>query len=591
MNLLSRLDFSALFPEEEKHDLAFYLNDVSQNRLIKALVLLAEVSDKDSSWQDWGVLIYEKWFQAANVEFANFIYSQIKRFEIEIRRKVENPNIILLNELATLKFAEYVLSRDVQPESDSIDILEAEINIFKALLIINEELNKTDDTAINSTKLANSVDDIPNLTYFNITFGMAQYEIVNANQFKLLYIYTTQLIKSVFLFDFLSENNKVLLNKFLLINKCPDFVEYLQRVMPIIISVFNNLPRKPNAVYDPKPTIISVDVQEYEEAIGFIENLLITPGIISEDIDFRYLRASPLVKYGENEYAIINKMFTIQKLYNSLYFVLKDINDSLTDEKIGDFRGYFTFNFTEKYLFYNVINNIYGNRPYIQFSGDDIDNDWNFEGGPDYYIRNGNKIFLFENKDIFINAEDKASYDFVKIKKAIDKKLVNTSGIPQIINNLRFCLTMNYPFDQEYDNEKCKIYPILIIHRSEFDTPGLNKYIQERFTEKLELLKQEGIDISNVFPITIINIDTLLFYQNAFAKKSIILEDAIKEYHSSVNVKKIRARNRVEYDRKLSKTFNSFTDFIWQGYAEDKGIIFKNQVKWWHDKYVKKRLF
>lgn len=50
-------------------------------------------------------------------------------------------------------------------------------------------------------------------------------------------------------------------------------------------------------------------------------------------------------------------------------------------------------------------------------------NEFGIIAEPDYYIRNGNKIFLFESKDILIPSETKVSNDYENISSELKKRL------------------------------------------------------------------------------------------------------------------------------------------------------------------------
>lgn len=50
-------------------------------------------------------------------------------------------------------------------------------------------------------------------------------------------------------------------------------------------------------------------------------------------------------------------------------------------------------------------------------SGEEIKNTYNIDAEPDYYIRNGNKIYLFESKDILIPSEVKISNVILKLQQ------------------------------------------------------------------------------------------------------------------------------------------------------------------------------
>ncbi len=87
---------------------------------------------------------------------------------------------------------------------------------------------------------------------------------------------------------------------------------------------------------------------------------------------------------------------------------------------------------------------------YIHLSGNELKVDYGMISKPDYYIRNKSKIFLFENKDVFIRAEIKHSADFNLLEPEIkkrpyfeiknDEKGIKNGAVLQLIGNLKVIL-------------------------------------------------------------------------------------------------------------------------------------------------------
>ncbi|MNT59345.1 hypothetical protein D3C72_1968490 [compost metagenome] len=66
-----------------------------------------------------------------------------------------------------------------------------------------------------------------------------------------------------------------------------------------------------------------------------------------------------------------------------------------------------------------------------------------------------------------------------------------------------------------------------------FNVGGFNKFLNFWFQEELILLKSKGYDISKVSPLTIIDIDTLIFNKDTFVDQKIELEDCLSEYQEN----------------------------------------------------------
>ena len=192
------------------------------------------------------------------------------------------------------------------------------------------------------------------------------------------------------------------------------------------------------------------------------------------------------------------------------------------------------------------------------------------DGAPDYYVRNGNKIFLFESKDILPSVNVKKSFDFSLIKEELEKKLYfNEKGSPkavlQLINTIREILNEDIKFDNNFKSRKIKIYPVLVLHYRLFNVGGLNKLINFWFKEELGKLENEGLEISNVKPLVIIDIDTLIFYQDLFKDKKLNLENCLEEFYETyfdfkLKLKKIK--NKAEVAEALRNSLLPFATYL-----------------------------
>ena len=208
--------------------------------------------------------------------------------------------------------------------------------------------------------------------------------------------------------DVLKENNtsyesmidKVLLNELYKKFDVNNYKEFLGKLLPIS---FNIVSSNREGKFD---LIVEKD-SKYLSNITFLDKLTVSTEVTDgEDIDYINLRANPLYKIQKDKYRIIYPLFAIEKTYNGLYFLLKEINEGLSDKLKINLRQLITFDFSEKYLLYKILGRAF-NKKYFKLEGQQMSTD----GAPDYYVRNGNKIYLFESKDVLVNAKVKESYE------------------------------------------------------------------------------------------------------------------------------------------------------------------------------------
>ena len=124
----------------------------------------------------------------------------------------------------------------------------------------------------------------------------------------------------------------------------------------------------------------------------------------SENCDYTFFKTYPLIEIDKQTFLPINAIFCINHLYRSVYFEFNKINASFDNSvKIKGFPTYITTEFSEKYLFYKFVKNTLYKQRGIKLTGDDCKKLFpKKDKEPDFYHRDGNNIFLFENKDIKI---------------------------------------------------------------------------------------------------------------------------------------------------------------------------------------------
>ena len=219
-------------------------------------------------------------------------------------------------------------------------------------------------------------------------------------------------------------------------------------------------------------------------------------------------------------------MFLNEKLFKGLYFKLSEINETLTkSEKIVDFKSVYCDHISEKKILYSVLDKAFAGR-YFKLNGTQIKT-YGINGEPDYYIRDRNRILLFESKDILIPADVKTSGDFRKLRLSFrdklyfsidkSKKRIKPKAILQLISVVERLLRNQdfVKFDNELNSKSLNIYPILVLHDNLFNAAGLNKLINFWFNKELEKLSKKGLNIKKVRPLTVIDIDTLIFNKEA----------------------------------------------------------------------------
>ncbi len=552
------LNYYDIFQDEQPLPLDVYLTGVSKAQLQKITSYFLGIDFRTSHLNNWRELL-QMWFRGENHEFAKVIWGRCEQLEKEI------GTITFLREAAFLKFFEF--TRIFIDGEEQIDDITSERNLFIAYLLF---VSQTTDKERLSVEY---IENLPEKERFAALLLNQQFAYGEYSNVQLADVFKAQLVKAAYLFLFLENNQRAnyLLIAFCAFYNLKNWREFFRFVVPIIQA---------HSIHPKGGGWTHLDVtkdENFQKNCFFLESLSQEVDIES---DFRSTRTNPLYKVDTGIFGIVYPLFVVEKIFKGSYFKLKELNDSIPDlgetiKKISDWRGFYTGHFSESILLYHVLEHIYGKRSYLQFSGDALKNiDKN--GPPDYYIRNGNVIFLFENKDVHINGEIRQSYDFEKLEQALKSKLyfdteIRNNGtlkeraraVKQLINNVMKILLKQNQYDTNYKEHNIKIYPIIVLHDTSFECPGLNCLLNCWFDQELVKLNVDGITTKNVKQITIVNIDTLIIYADFLKEKMQKLNILIDEYikHSTF-MQKNKPQTREEIIEAFSGTFEPFSVFI-----------------------------
>lgn len=552
------LEYSKIFDDEPK--LEDLLSGIGRNTLRKIAVFFLGFDNQNSKFHDPKEFI-KMLFGRENNGFANDVYDKVKAYQKQTQAKIIIP--YTLTSLTLFQHAFQHLD-----ENETLTEAEIEVNVFKACLLINEIYTTKAHKASDTVK---SIKEDNHLSELIFTMFYADSDLINFDPNQIL---TAQMIKSIMLFEMLEQDERAtkLLKAFLDHFECANWKDYLKRVLPAVLPCI----QKTNEAHI---DIVLEKNEHYDQSIQFFDKLIISDAAALLEHDFTSVRANPIYQVDELTYRIVFPLFAMEMLHKGLYFKLSDINKSLTKAEgaFSDLRSYYCENFSENYLLYETMQRMYENR-YKKYTGQQM-KDAGLVAEPDYYVRNGKKIFLFESKDVLIRADIKASFDYTQLEQALKEKFyvvdkgngkIKKKAILQILNSVKNTLDKALIVDTQYNESHVVIYPILVVHNHQFDISGLNNILKEWFNEELKNL--EGYDVSGVKPLTLINIDDLLYYQDLFRNKQVTLEELIEGYyeHTTFNKKK-QYKSQSEADEQARAYLVPFSTFASQ-YVKKKNL-------------------
>lgn len=476
--------------------LDYLLKDIDKNLLVRAASYFIKGFYDDIYF----FCTSGKFFSTPNSDFAYHLLLILRYMDL-------TRAITIFNTHSSLFFLEKILSMP-NVNVDNRDP-QTEINLLKAYLTLNQELVTKEDKLIKKIETLDAEEKLAAYLFYQ---PLAYSDFVNYDYGLEV---AAQTVKSILFFKFcethLPEHLQLFCNKY---NKA-NWKEYLKSYMFIPYTLFLNKGKE--------ISIISLKKEDADFTSNslFLDKFCINREDVSNDKDFTKERAFPLYKENTTDYIVLFDLFTAERIYRSLYFDFKIINDQINatkgkgEDKISDFRQFVTDNFSERTILYDLLDKIFHGDDFVNLKGSDyLDAEPKIKGEPDYYVRKENDIFLFESKDNLMNAEIKSSYDYDRVTEDLDKKLNQKKGIKQICNNIEKILKKQLPIDTNYDENSVSIYPILVLHERIYSNVGLNYILNKWFDDKVKTIKDSTPNPQRIRPLIIIDIDTFILLQN-----------------------------------------------------------------------------
>lgn len=549
----SILVYSDLF-DGEAESIEAYLSPIEKGTLIDYAIKLLSLSTVHDIYKEentlWAFLCKEE---------ETLVHSLYQK--IMAKRRKHGTSLCIINTRTSLDFFEYAFKSTTT--RNRISDSQQNINVLKAYLLLNERNSK-------KSSLQGKEYDIDEIMLHNAL----EYErYIDEN---LLYLRVTQFIKACLFFEFCEKKLPLHLKEFenfYDIDTWKTYILYLHQVGMII---------KERELHNALLTVtIPFEDDNYLKKKRFLEKFCLQKSGWDDNQDYTELKNNPIIQSGDNKYQVIFEQFFCEKVYQSLYFKFREINESFQGSNpasfVKNFRKYIPFEFSEKFLTNKLLLTAFGNK-YIHLNYNDLRE----KGQSDYYVRNGKYIFLFECKDNLIGkdilAECNLDLFIGKLKELFveksNEKRIRGKAINQLINNISKILGMEYP-DKKYKAKNCVIYPIIVVHNNVFSLTGINSIVNRWFWDEIH---ERGITHPYIKDVTIISIDTLALYQGVFPQKGCSIKEMIDAYWKAYRVmdnKKYESATRVleEYHSK----YQSFKRFVGRSFLDKE--IFTQEIE------------
>lgn len=458
----------------------------------------------------------------------------------------------MINALRLIQYAINNLQNDI----DEI-YLNADIPIFKIFLLLNEDIVKPTNKLIEQEE---------SLTFKEMYLRAMIPGFMINSEFLTLKDAIVQSIKCKMFFEYIENHNeyKILVKDYFTKYEVTDWKEYLK-----YIFVYYTAFHKKENQYLLQQINHKLPFNHFDSKLkNFINDFIINNNFtiiplqkLNDIQDNIILRKYPFY-LDENGYLVImNINFLSDHIFQSLYFDFKELVKIKYGEKYaGDFKSIYSYEFSQKILFENVIDYCFADPRYIkkysEGKGEKSDSS-------DAYIRKNKRIFLIEYKDYLLSKDLKYSMDYTQINDFLVNRFIEEAGVIQLLKVIDKIEEGGFDFDPlndiDYFNRNTfVIQPIIVYSDMALEADGINYIINELYRVKLK----EKNYRNKINDIVLINIDLLIRFQDEFHFNKINLYSYISTYQGYVR----RIQRETPFDAKVDP--NEFIRF--EGYFYKK---------------------
>jgi ribosomal protein L17 len=572
------IGFRDIFPEQKVPTIESLIVSVPREKLIAISQVLINL------YKNATIKEMQKFFSPQNTQLKeNFN----KRFE-----KFNNSSPSYLCMFCVIQTATELLRQAFAIPYRKQDGLNenAEENLLKAILVINDKLMDF----VSKSENKDSFEQIAELLIVN---SFSQKDI---NNFDYNEVFREMITKSIDLFEYVSNDVyiKQIYIKFLEKLGLTHYREYCNTILGLFGIIYQQVKEKKEKEgyeqwagsfrYDKNndiDKIIDTNVLDYL-SIPLHKNIP-----LKENEDYKIFRDKPLVKMPDGSYEIVNVGFLLERLFSSLYFDFKTIAKELN---LSGFEDKYKQSFMEKMLLCKYLELINNNQKYFALGSKDIKAQYPQKGGePDYYLRTDKTVFLFENKDIMINATVKESRNYDKIIAEYKNKLLfkthsnnkllpenkqKPEGIGQLVEQIKKIQNGDAYWDETVAKDSI-IYPVLVIDDSKLLPDGLTFLMQKWYDDRSKL---ENINTRTTRPLIVISLITLLLYSQEFKENG--FDYYFEKYYRSIEEAKKQHSANPLID--IANIYVSFSEYMKQVHPKN----FIDTFNLYKDKILPKRI-
>ena len=278
-----------------------------------------------------------------------------------------------------------------------------------------------------------------------------------------------------------------------------------------------------------------IDFEKLEDVDGLLSEEIVNKDSIdiheviplTDNIDYEAFRKRPFVKIAPHEYAVIDVSFMIKRMFDGLYFDFNELWQSKHGNDLQGFNRIFTTEFSEETVLVNCLKEVAASFGWLSLTDKECKSlipEKKLSSPPDFYIRDGKDVILFECKDIRIPKEIKADGTTKQLIDEIDKDFVGYldteknkwryKGVGQLVRNAKRIQDGLFDWDKNAD-EDSRIYLVLVLADTRHVDGGWKNYLNKRMFEECA---RQNVEVSRVCPLVLTDLGILITYKHNFKK-------------------------------------------------------------------------
>ena len=497
-----------------------------QNKLVGKPFYNPDFKDEETTQID----VPRFFFGPNNLDQLLDVIHRYKAYSTQETEKKRQPMEYATGSETPLLLLKYIMSMQ---ESDGSDhIVQLEKKLYTAFLIANEfTLNR------NQGEAPYKLEDDLELYLACLLMSRYTYNDFINQESDINELVRNQNIRTGKFFNFVSQHPQLkdLYDEFLQVYGLISWKDYLRTYWSILalakyktgVINFERLRDEDELLSE---QIVDKDSIDIHEVISLEDN-----------VDYQAFREKPFIKIAPHEYAVIDVSFMIYRMFDGLYFIFNDLWQCKHPDNTQGFNTIFTTEFSEGTVLVNCLKEVANTHGWLSLTDNECKSivpERKLSSPPDFYIRDGKDVILFECKDVKIPKEVKAEGTIQQLLDEVDKDFVGyhdtkknkwrCKGVGQLVRNAKRILEGEFIWDKNVDKNS-RIFLVLVLADGRQVDAGWKNYLQRKMRE--ECIRQET-DYKKICPLILTDLGTITFYKGNF-KKSGFLQYFISYYEKT----------------------------------------------------------